>query len=107
MSVAYLVVTQRLWRNETGDGVSYGWDGAVHPSRPIAVLHGLETLETDDFNIATVVGARIVAFGYDLVDFGPDTDDAPHGGHDLDDIASQIGWPPPEVRRRLAEEAAG
>jgi hypothetical protein len=97
MSTHFLIVTQRLWLNETGDGVTYTCDGRRYVDRAAALIDGQFDLGHDDFNIATITHGRIVAFGWGMDDFPPDTDGAPHGGHDLDEIARQIGLPAAEV----------
>lgn len=99
MGTHYLIITQHLWLNETGDGVNYATDGREFVNRETALRLATHELGHDDFNIATVVDGRLVAFGWGMNDFGPDEDGAPHGGHDLDEIARQIGLPAVEAKR--------
>jgi hypothetical protein len=86
----YLVVTQRLWLNETGDGVTYATDGREFINRETAIRWATGDHGHDDFNIATVTDGRLVAFGWGMDDFPLDEDGCPHG-HDLREIAEQIG----------------
>ena len=95
----YLVVRQQLWGHYHTDGTWHdGVDYVPHgdPSTDRAALFAaaVDELGHDDFNVATVVDGRVVAFGYDVEDFGPDEDGAPHNGHDLDEIAQACGLGP-------------
>lgn len=86
----YIVVLQRAWMNDSGHGVNYSSDLARFPNRAAAIRHGFGSGESDDFNIATVKGGAIVAFGWMDKDFGDDEDGEPHGGYDLVEIARAI-----------------
>lgn len=98
MTTHFLIVTQHLWLNETGDGVTYASDGREYVDRAAALIDGQFDLGHDDFNIATVTDGRLTAFGWGMGDFDPDEDGTPHGGHDLDEIARQIGLAAAEVK---------
>lgn len=96
MSTFYLAVTQHIVGDETHHDVAYATDGREFLSRETAIRWTTGDLGHDDFNIATVTDGRIVAFGSGMDDFGPDEDGAPHYGHDLGEIARQIGLPAAE-----------
>lgn len=85
-----LIVCQKLWLNESGSGVDYIADGREFADRSEAIRWACDEHGHDDFNIATVREGRLVAFGYGMEDFPADGDE-PHGGHDLAEIARQIG----------------
>lgn len=90
MTTEYLIVVQQLWLNETGHGTDYHRFGRPHADRSKAIQAALDDLDHDDFSVATVVDGRIVAFGWMFDDFGVE-DGEPHGGHDLAEIARQVG----------------
>lgn len=88
----YIVVNQRVEGNpDAGFETCYYSDRRRFAGRLTALKHGYRQNDSDDFNIATLDGNRIVAFGFDDKDFGPDEHGTPHGGYDLDEIAAQIG----------------
>lgn len=87
----YLVIVQKLWLNESGQGVAYTAYGEPAADRERAFDAAVDHLGHDDLNIATIQGGRVVAFGDRSDDFGPDEDGAPHYGHNLGEIALQIG----------------
>lgn len=87
----YVAIQQQLWMNESGHGVDYIRHGDPSTDRAALVAATVDELGHDDFNIATVEGGRLVAFGWDGDDFGPDEDGTPHGGHPLVEIARQTG----------------
>lgn len=91
MTTMYVVVQQYVQCTESGFEICYSADGIADEDRAVAVRTAVEVFGHDDFNIATVTDGRLVAFGWGMDDFGPDTDGAPHGGHDLAVIAEQIG----------------
>ncbi|GAA2623709.1 hypothetical protein GCM10010399_63710 [Dactylosporangium fulvum] len=99
MTTMFVVVKQQIVGTPADYEVVYDCNGIEHQDRAEAIRLGVEALDHDDFSIATVVGGRLVAFGFGMDDFGPDEDGAPHGGHDLDEIARQIGLATHEVSR--------
>lgn len=87
----FLVVCQKAWLNESGHGVDYMPSGPLGTDRAALVAAAFDDLGHDDFNVATVVDGRVVAFGGADRDFGPDEDGAPHYGHDLGEITRACG----------------
>lgn len=87
----FLIVCQQLWLNESGHGVDYMPSGPLGPFRSAVIAAAIDDLGHDDFNVATVVNGRVVAFGFDMVDFGPEEDGELHGGYDLDEITRACG----------------
>ncbi|MGI5247586.1 hypothetical protein [Dactylosporangium sp. CA-139066] len=91
MRTYFLIVTQHAWLNESGHGVEYRCVSSEFARRETALRWASAQFDHDDLNIATVTDGRIVAFGSGMDDFGPDVDGTPHFGHDLGEIAEQIG----------------
>jgi hypothetical protein len=81
----YIVIIARAWMRESGGyGVDYTSDLRRFTRRPDAIAHGFTLGESDDFNIGTVHGSRLVAVGWMCDDFDPDDADLP-------DHARQLG----------------
>lgn len=100
MTAQYVVVVQQLWGRYDRDGmwhdgVEYTWTGGLATDRADLIARAEADLGHDDFNIATIVDGRIVAFGWGMDDFGADEDGAPFGGHDLVAITRACGLDPP------------
>lgn len=96
MTTEYVAVQQQIWGYEKPDGTfTHGTDftaiGPPAADRRTCHAEAVAELGHDDFNIATLHDGRLVAFGYEDTDFGPDEDGAPHGGYDLAEIAQAIG----------------
>ncbi|MGI4815887.1 MAG: hypothetical protein ACRYG5_10020 [Janthinobacterium lividum] len=62
----YIVICQSAWCNERGTGIYYSWDGERFSTRQLAILHGFETRDSDDFNIGVVQGK--ILFSFDWMD---------------------------------------
>lgn len=82
MTREYIVIECRAWLNETGAGFHYTSDMERHDDRSMAISHGFTVAESDDFNIGTLEGGRLVAFGWMCRDFEDD---------DLTEVARQLG----------------
>jgi len=98
----YVVIVQRIEGNERiGFDAYYYSDLKYFTKRDAAIRHGAREFDSDDFNIGTIEDGRLVAFGWGDWDFGGpghESEDDPHGGYDLDEIARQTfipgrGWP--------------
>lgn len=92
MTTTYLAAVQQIWghydsEGDWQDGVNYLPHGDPFADRAALVAVTTEELGHDDLNVATLVDARLVAFGWGGNDFGPDEDGAPHNGHDLNEVA--------------------
>jgi len=89
----YITIAQRIEGNEqTGFGTYFYSDLRHFVSRQGAQRYGLRQYDSDDFNIGTVEGGKLVAFGGADWDFGDPGhyEDEPHGGYDLGQIAEQL-----------------
>jgi len=87
----YVVITQQIEGNErVGFDAYFYSDLKFYDRRNDAIGHGLRVFGHDDFNIGTVQGGHLVAFGWGDWDFGPEHgDEEPHGGFDLAEIERQ------------------
>lgn len=68
----YVVVHQRAWMNEHGYGINYLSDLVRWSSRRQAIVYGFSQADSDDFNVATLRGGKLVAFGWMDKDFAPE-----------------------------------
>jgi hypothetical protein len=87
VGLRYLVVATRIVGNPADWSHSYSSDLELFDDRQAAIDHGIEDLGHDDFNIATIRGGRIVAFGFDMEDFAAGDCD------DLTEIERQLCLP--------------
>ncbi len=60
----YIVICQSAWMNESGYGITYGWDRKRFSNLPDAMKHGWELRGSDDFNTARVEGDNLTWFGW-------------------------------------------
>ena len=81
---AYIVIVARAWMNERAYGFNYSSDLKQFTQRRAAIRHGFKLCESDDFNIGTIQGGRLVATGWMDEDFPPEDDD-------LEAQAEQLG----------------
>ncbi|EOL9004711.1 antitoxin [Cronobacter turicensis] len=82
----FIVIQQHLWCNEYGHGIEYTSDLEEFDDRKLAIRHGFEIADSDDFNIGVVEGGSLVSF---------DWMDKPVGGEGetqetMDEIAKAI-----------------
>lgn len=62
MNDVYVVIIGRAEGNErTGFRTSHYWDGHTFDRKPLAVSHGFELAQSDDFNIGIVRGGQLVS----------------------------------------------
>lgn len=86
----YVVITQQVEGNtESGFDTYYYSDLKLFDDRKQAISHGFKMGRSDDFNVATIKGGRLVAFGWMERDFIEDRRGEPHGGYDLAEIERQ------------------
>ena len=69
---AYIVIVARAWMNETGHGFNYTSDLKRYHDRSEAIGHGFTLTDSDDFNIGTLDGDRLIAVGWMCKDFAPE-----------------------------------
>jgi hypothetical protein len=79
----FIVVISRAWMNETGHGFNHSSDMKRFDDRTYAIAHGYALDDSDDFNVATLLGDTLVAVGWMWDDFP--TEDA-----ELPDIAAAL-----------------
>lgn len=85
----YLVVTHQIVGSPESWSSDYSSDLEAFTDRQAAIAHGIEVLDHDDFNIATVDDAgRLVAFGFDHEDWPNDLDH-----YNAAEITRQLGLP--------------
>ena len=72
MTAAYIVIQARAWMNERGYGFDYTSDLERFDDRSDAISHGFTLTDSDDFNIGTLDGDRLVAVGWMCKDFAPE-----------------------------------
>ena len=80
----YIVIIARAWMNEHGHGFDYYSDLRRFHDRGQAIAHGFSLDESDDFNVGTVRGNRLVGVGWMGDDFAAEDSDLP-------DHARQLG----------------
>lgn len=80
----YIVIVCRAWMNEGGFGFNYSWDLRRFSARTVAIKHGFEAVGCDDFNIGTLRGKTLVAFGWMDRDYENEE-------NDLSEIAQPLG----------------
>lgn len=92
----FLVVTQQLVGSPESWSTDYSSDLETFADRQAAIDHGIEVLDHDDFNIATVdAGGNLVAFGFDHEDWENHPDN-----YDAAEIARQLGLPESLARQQ-------
>ena len=60
----FIVICQSAWMNESGFGISYGWDNQRFNNRNDAIKHGWKLRGSDDFNIGQTYGDDLIWFGW-------------------------------------------
>lgn len=60
----FIVICQSAWMNDSGFGITYGWDGERFKKRKQAIKHGWQLRGSDDFNIAEISGGELTWFGW-------------------------------------------
>lgn len=89
----YVVITQQVEGSaRLGFSTACYSDLKLFDDRDRAIRHGFTLGRSDDFNVGTVQGGRMVAFGW------MDQDFADGSGYDLEEIGQQIYLP--EATRR-------
>ncbi|MGJ0628735.1 antitoxin [Xenorhabdus bovienii] len=64
MKTKYIVIIQRVWRNDSGIGIIYSSDQIEFDKRDKAIEHGFKLDESDDFNIGVLVNDRLVSIDW-------------------------------------------
>jgi hypothetical protein len=80
----FITAKGSVYTNGDDFEVAYSTSGERFEDRRAAIRHGMARYRSDDFNIATVEGEALVAFGCGFEDFDP-------AGEDLPDVARQLG----------------
>jgi hypothetical protein len=80
----YMWVATQIVGNPADWSYDYSRHGEQFADRQRAIRDGWRQLGHDDFNIATIDGGKVVAFGFDMDDFKPEDCD------DLDAVTAAV-----------------